>query len=147
MSNFINSYQGWLEEYKKDKYQTWIRAILSDNQEVYLRNYNEWLELKNFCKSNELSVDKIGLQYKSNSIEIDTKNTDGVYLTKSIFASFGQQEKQTYTVGKVYGSTVKKTIWIIPELIQQLEEEDPIEQCFEEAIIYNYAKSRQTRTI
>lgn len=142
MNKFITSYQDWLEEYRKDKYQTWIRAILNNQQEIYLRNYNEWLELKEFCKTNKLSIEKIGLQYRSNSIEIDTSNTDGVYLTRSIFASFGQQEKQTYTVGKVYGSRVQKTIWLIPELIQQLEEEDPIEQCFEEAIIYNYAKSK-----
>jgi hypothetical protein len=142
MNNFINSYQDWLEEYKKDKYQTWIRATLSNHAEIYLRNYQEWLQLKIFCENNKLGIDKIGLQYRSNSIEIDTTNTDGVYLTRSIFATFGQEEKQTYTVGKIYGSKVKKTIWMIPELIQQLEEEDPIEQCFAEAIIYNYVKSR-----
>lgn len=140
MNNFITSYQDWLEEYRRDKYQIWIRVILNNLQEIYLRNYYEWIELKEYCKIHKLNVEKIGLQYRSNSIEIDTSNTDGVYLTRSIFASFGQKEKQTYTVGKVYGNKVQKTIWITPELIQQLEEEDPIEQCFEEAIIYNYAK-------
>lgn len=138
MSTFITSYQAWLEEYKKNKYKIWVRAILNNNQEIYLRDYAEWTLLKDFCQQNKLSIEKIGLQYRSNSIEIDTSQTDGVYLTKSILATFGQPEKQTYTVGKIYGNKVKKTIWILPELIQQLEEEDPIEQCFPEAIIYNY---------
>lgn len=142
MTNFITSYAVWIEEYKKNKYNTWIRATLSNKEEIYLRDYSEWLILKNYCKDNKTSVDKIGLQYRSNSIEIDTTNTDGVYLTRSILATFGQNEVQTYTVGKVNQDKVKKTIWVTPELIQHLEEEDDIKQCFEEAIIYNYAKQR-----
>lgn len=144
MNTFITSYQDWLEEYKKDKYNTWIRVTFTNDEEVYLRNYSEWLILKNHCKENELGVMKIGLQYRSNSIEIDVSDSDGVYLTRSIFASFGQSERQTYTVGKIFKSKVEKSIWIIPELIKQLEEEDRIDQCFEEAIIYNYAKKRET---
>lgn len=142
MNTFITSYNHWLEEYKKNKYNTWIRAILSNSQEIYLRQYAEWLTLKEYCKKNNLGVNKIGLQYRSNSIEVDTSNTDGVYLTRSILATFGQEEKQTYTIGKLHGTKVKKTIWIIPELLQHIEEEDNIEQCFEEAIIYNYVKEK-----
>jgi hypothetical protein len=142
MNNFITSYTDWLEEYKKDKYNTWIRAILNDGKEIYLRNYNEWMDLKNYCKLHKLCINKIGLQYRSSSIEIDTSGTDAVYLIRSMLATFGKDEKHTYTVGKVYGNKVKKTIWIIPELIQHLEEEDNIEQCFEEAIIYNYATEK-----
>lgn len=142
MNTFITSYQDWLEEYRKNKYNIWVRAITNDGQEIYLRDYDEWKILKKFCQDNKLSIEKIGLQYRSNSIEIDTSGTDGVYLVRSILATFGQQEKQTYTVGKLYETKVKKTIWILPELIQQLEEEDPVDRCFEEAIIYNYAKSR-----
>jgi hypothetical protein len=142
MINFIRSYQDWLEEYKKNKYNTWIRATLTNNEEIYLREYSEWLELKDYCKQKNLGVTKVGLQYRSNSIEVDTCNSDGVYLTRSILASFGQSERQTYTVGKVFESRVEKSIWVIPELIKQLEEEDNIDQCFEEAIIYNYVKQR-----
>jgi len=142
MNAFITSYKDWLEEYKKDKQKTWIRAILSNGLEIYLVDYSEWLTLKGYCKENNLSIVKVGLQYRSHSIEIDTSNTDGVYLTRSIIGSFGSEARQTFTVGKLYGDIVKKTIWIIPELVQELEDESKVEDCFEEALIYDYAKTR-----
>jgi hypothetical protein len=143
MKNFITSYKDWLEEYKKDKYKTWIRVILSNDLEIYLVEYSDWLELKSYCKDNELSVKKVGLQYRSHSIEIDTDGSDGVYLTRSIIGSFGQSTRQTFTIGKLTDGTVKKTIWIIPELLKELEDEDKVENCFEEALIYNYDKERK----
>jgi hypothetical protein len=138
MKTFITSYKDWLEEYKKDKYKTWIRAILSNSVEVYLTDYSEWSELKSHCKDNNLSVKKVGLQYRSHSIEIDTSDSEGVYLTRSIIGSFGQSTRQTFTVGRLVDGIVKKTIWVIPELIKEFEDEDKVENCFEEALIYNY---------
>lgn len=138
MKTFITSYKDWLEEYKKDKYKTWIRAVLSSGSEVYLTDYSEWLELKEHCIDNKLSVKKIGLQYRSHSIEIDTSDSEGVYLTRSIIGSVGRSTRQTFTIGRLVGSIVKKTIWIIPELIKEFDDEDKVENCFEEALIYNY---------
>lgn len=138
MKTFITSYKDWLEEYKKDKYKTWIRAILSNDLEIYLTDYSEWLELKTYCKDNRLSVKKVGLQYRSHSIEVDTLDSEGVYLTRSIIGSFGQSTRQTFTIGKLIDGMVKKTIWVVPELIKELEDEDEVENCFEEALIYNY---------
>lgn len=139
---FITSYSQWLEEYKKDKSKIWIRAILSNSQEIYLIDYSEWFNLKLYCSENKLSISKIGLQYRSHSIEVDTENTDGVYLVQSLIGSFGDSNKHTFTIGKLYKDIVKKTIWITPELIEQLHDEDTIESCFEEAIIYNYAENK-----
>lgn len=144
MTNFITSYQDWIEEYKKDKYKTWIRATLSNDSEVYLVDYSEWLALKSHCESNKLKVQKVGLQYKSHSIEVDTDNCDGVYLAQSIIGFFGESTKKTYTIGKLYGRKIKKTIWIIPELIKQLDDEDDVENSFEEALIYDYTQKRET---
>lgn len=142
MKTFITSYSDWLSEYKNDKYKTWIRAILSNDCEIYLKDYDEWLELKNYCKNNNLSVVKLGLQYRSHSIEVDANGYDGVYLARSILGSFGSQTKQTLTVGLLSGNIVNKTTWLIPELIKEFETKDKIENCFEEAIIYNYCKSK-----
>jgi len=144
MKNFITSYKDWLEEYRNDKNKTWIRAILSNGVEIYLLDYSEWLDLKSYCKEKKLSVKKIGLQYRSHSIEIDTSDCHGVYLTRSIIGSFDKTTRQTFTIGKLVGDTVRKTIWIIPELIQELEDEDKVENCFEEALIYNYDEERKT---
>jgi hypothetical protein len=144
MNTFITSYKDWLDEYKKDKNKTWIRAILSNEIEIYLIDYSEWTKLKSYCQENKLSIKKIGLQYRSHSIEVDTSECDGVYLTRSILGSFGESTKQTFTIGKLIEGTVKKTIWIIPELLQEFEDEDKVENCFEEALIYNYDEERKT---
>lgn len=142
MKTFITSYSDWLEEYKKDKYKTWIRAILSNDSEIYLKDYIEWLELKEYCSINKLGIKKVGLQYRSHSIEVDTDNSDGIYLAKSILGSFGQATKQTFTIGILKNNIVHKTTWLIPELLKELETEDAVENCFEEALIYNYAKEK-----
>jgi hypothetical protein len=144
MKNFITSYKDWLEEYKKDKYNTWIRAILSNDLEIYLIDYSDWFELKIYCQENKLSIKKVGLQYRSHSIEVDTLDSDGVYLTRSIIGSFGQSTRQTFTIGMLHDNIVKKTIWVIPELIKELEDEDNVADCFEEALIYDYSKKRET---
>jgi len=142
MKTFITSYSDWLEEYKKDKYKTWIRATLSNDSEIYLKDYTEWMELKEHCITHKLAIKNVGLQYRSHSVEVDTNNSDGVYLAKSILGSFGQSTKQTFTIGILKDNIVNKTTWLIPELIKELENKDTIENCFEEALIYNYAKER-----
>jgi hypothetical protein len=136
MKTFITSYKDWLEEYKKDKYKTWIRAILSNDLEIYLSDYLDWFDIKTYCK-------EIGLQYRSHSIEVDTVDSDGVYLTQSIIGSFGQSTRQTFTIGTLHNNIVKKTIWVIPELIKELDDEDNVEDCFEEALIYDYTQKRE----
>ena len=143
--NFITSYNGWLEEYRKDKYKIWIRASLSNNNEYYLPEFKQWMDLKQYCQDNKLKVTKVGLQYRSHSIEVDTGDADGVYLIRSLIGVMGENSKQTITIGKLYGDTIKKTMWVTPELIEELTSEDKIEDCFMEALILNY--DTETRAI
>lgn len=133
----ITSYTDWLQEYRKDKYNVWVRVILSNNQEYYLRDYNQWFEIKKICEENTLNVSKIGLQYRSHSIEVDTENADGVYLVRSMIGIMGETAKHSFTIGKIFGNKVKKQIWVTPELIEESSDEDSLEDCFIEAIIYN----------
>jgi hypothetical protein len=135
MSNFITSHEGWLAEYHKDKYNVWIRATLSNGMEYYLPNHENWLELKTLCDQKHLKVQKLGLQYRSHFVEVDTGDADGVYLVRSLIGRMGEKSKQAITIGKVYGSTVKKTMWVTPELVADISDEDPIESCFLEALI------------
>lgn len=143
--SLITSYEAWLQEYRKDKYNIWIRAILSNNTEYYLTNYKDWFEIKKICESQKLNVTKIGLQYRSHSIEVDTTDCDGVYLVKSLVGVMGENTRHTFTIGKIHGNKVKKQIWITPELIEDSSNEDTVEECFAEALIYHNDKS--TRTI
>lgn len=135
MINFITTHDKWLEEYRKDKYKVWIRATLSNNTEYYLPDHNHWIELKYLCDTQKLKVNKLGLQYRSHFVEVDTNNTDGVYLVRSLIGRMGEQTKQAITIGKVHGGIVQKTMWVTPELIADLSDEDPIENCFSEALI------------
>lgn len=138
----LNSYDAWLQEYKKDKYKVWIRATLSNKQEYYLPDIESWKNLKQLCLDSRLKVTKIGLQYRSHSIEVDTSDTDGVYLIKSLIGMMGSNSRQTITIGKLYGNTIKKTLWVVPELIEEFTTNDTIENSFEEVLIYDYEKKK-----
>lgn len=144
MKQFIHTHNDWLIEYKKDKTLTWFKVTLSDKLDYYFSNYSEWAEIKRICKSNKLNVISIGLQYKSNSCNVDTIDADGVYLVRSALGAMGEVTKQTITIGKLYNNIVYKTMWVVPELVEQLNDQDVIENCFEEAIIYNDKQKTET---
>jgi hypothetical protein len=144
MKQFIHTHNDWLIEYKKDKTLTWFKVTLSDKLDYYFSNYSDWADIKRICESNKLNVISIGLQYKSNSCNIDTIDADGVYLVRSALGAMGEVTKQTITIGKLYNNIVYKTMWVVPELVEQLNDQDIIENCFEEAIIYNDKQKTET---
>lgn len=135
MHEFITSHDQWLIEYRKDKYKIWTKVKASNGTDYYLPEHKDWLRFKSFCLDNNLKVTSISLQYRSHSVEVDTMGCDGVYLVRSLIGRMGEQTKHAITIGKVQGDKVKKTMWITPELIEELNDEDPIENCFEEALI------------
>jgi uncharacterized Fe-S cluster protein YjdI len=53
----------------------------------------------------------------------------------------GENTRHSFTIGKIHGDKVKKQIWITPELIEDSSNEDGIEECFAEAVIYHNDKS------
>jgi len=144
MKQFIHTHNDWLIEYKKDKTLTWFKVTLSDKLDYYFSNYSDWADIKRICESNKLNVISIGLQYKSNSFNVDTIDADGVYLVRSALGAMGEVTKQTITIGKLYNNIVYKTMWVVPELVEQLNDQDVIENCFEEAIIYNDKQKTET---
>lgn len=144
MDNFITSYEAWLEEYRKDKYKIWIRVTISNGTEFYLPSHKDWLNLKIYCKNNHLKVDNVGLQYRSHSVGVDTKDADGVYLVRSLVGVMGETSRNTITIGKLYGTQVHKELWITPELMKETEEITDIEECFKEALILNYEEKTGT---
>lgn len=144
----ITSYEQWLQEYRKDKYKVWMRATLSNEIEYYFSEHKEWMSLKSLCESDKLRVKKVGLQYRSHSIEVDTDDADGVYLVRSLVGVMGENSRHTITIGKLYGNIVKKSLWVTPELIAETNDEDTVEHCFKEALILNYeTEQTKTRTI
>lgn len=142
----ISSYEQWLSEYRKDKYRIWVKITLSNNEERYFCEYKDWYDLKKYCNSNKIDVKEIGLQYRSNYLGVDTTDCDGVYLVQSMIGLMGEQSRKTYTVGKLYGDIVKKQIFMMPELIKDREDQDSIDTCFEEGLLFHYGK-RKTEAI
>ena len=144
----ISSHEQWLEEYRKDKYKIWIRATLSNGMEYYLPNHAQWMDLKTICQNQKLSVTRLGLQYRSHFVEVDTSDCEGVYLIRSLIGVMGENSKQTITIGKLNDGIVKKTMWVTPELVAELNSEDKVEDCFQEALILNYdTEKTKTRTV
>jgi len=140
----ITSYEAWLEEYRKDKYKIWIKATLSNGTDVYLPEHKDWIQLKTHCKNNKLRVTRVGLQYRSHSVDVDTEDADGVYLIRSLVGVMGENSRNTITIGKLHGSQVHKTLWITPELVKETEEITNVEECFQEALILNYEEKAGT---
>lgn len=141
----ISSYEQWLTAYRKDKYKIWTKVSLSNNQERYFCDYKDWYKLKDYCKINKVDIVEIGLQYRSHYMGVDTTDCDGVYFVQSLIGMMGETSRKTYTVGKVYGNIVKKQVFMTPELIEDRKDEDPVENCFEEGLLYH--NDRKAKTI
>lgn len=145
MNNFIKQKAEWQKIYTKNRNSAWFHIFLSNKEIIYLRNYKEWLMLKQYCESSNINVDKIKLKYKSHSVEINTHDAQAVYLVQSILGSLSNDTKQTVTVGILNhdNKKIKKTIWILPEIVEYLTEYDSIDRCFTEALIYNNGTTKQ----
>ena len=141
MADFITSHEEWLPEYRKNKYAIWIRVVLSNGQEIYFSDYNIWYDIKSKCEGEKLSINCVKLQYSSNVVEIDTSDNDAVYVVRSLKGQIGGETSHYYTVGILRGDVVYKSMWLTPEMIAEEKEEDTLDNCFEEAIIYNHART------
>lgn len=142
---FINSEDIWITEYKKNKQNIWIIVDYSGGK-FYLRDNKEWLKFAEFCNQNKLCINSVSLRYRSHDLKIDVEDCDGVYIVKSILGMMGQKSRETITIGKVIDDTVHKTMWVTPELIEQLKTVDLIQDCFQEAVAKNHYE-RKTRTV
>jgi hypothetical protein len=138
--SFITSQDQWLKEYRKNKQNIWIVPTCYSTT-YYLKNNTEWLEFVKFCNTEKLTISSIGLQYRSHSISVDTSDCDGVYVVRSLIGMMGEKSKETITIGKLQNDIVYKTMWVTPELIEQLKTEDHIEECFKEALAFNHEKT------
>jgi hypothetical protein len=144
MNNFIYGYENWKSIYNNSpeeiQRQTWVYLKFSNQQEIYLKSYEDLKLVQDFVYTNKLNINAVGLRYKSHNIEIDTKNSEAVYIVRSAKGEFGGSTKNCYTVGTVNGDKVNKTMWITPELIEECSYIDDLDNCFEEAIIYHGTK-------
>ena len=131
------------EKYKKNNRAIWIRCKLTNGQEYNLDDHKDWRNLKTKCEEERIYFSELYLQYKSHQEAIDIDNSDGIYIVKSVMGQMGGETKNYFTTGVVNGEKVNKKMWITPELVVTNQYEDEIENCFEEAIIYDKAKENR----
>jgi hypothetical protein len=127
----------FLKRYKTNKSAIWIRCKLTNGEEFNIDKHDEWIDLKKKCESERLYFSELYLQFKSHKETVDIEDSDGIYIVKSVIGKMGGETRHYFTTGKVKNSKVDKKMWITPELIIDKEYEDEIENCFEEAIIYD----------
>ena len=137
----------WREVFLKNKRATWLIITLKNNKEYYIRNVEEWRNVKSECENNSTFIDKLTIQFKSHRERIDISDVDGLYFAKSVIGILGADSKNTITIGKIKEGKVHKTMWLIPELIVEKEYEDEIENCFEETIIYDQTKENRKEQV
>lgn len=130
-------------EYNKGKNTKNIWIVAKTKSETYfLQNFEDWLKFKNNCDKSNIDLESIGLQYRSHHVKQDVSKADGAYLIRSVKANFGGESIDTFITGVVNGNKVNKILWSIPALIPEDEFVEDIEDCFEEAIIYNNGKKQ-----
>lgn len=135
---YVIGYDEWKKVFISDvryKHSIWIYIKLSNNQEIYLKEYDEWLSFGDYCKQHRVRINKIGLRYRSHQIEMDSSKSDGVYVVRSVKGEFGSDTKQCFTIGLLNDGIVDKTMWLTPELIEESRITDKLEDCFKEAIV------------
>lgn len=107
---------------------------LSNGKDLYLTELRDWLTIPDYCKEYDVKILSISLQYRSNLIDIDTSDVDGLYIVQTAKGLVGEEAQHFVTVGKVYGDVVKKTLYSTPALLANDEFEDKIDTCIEEAL-------------
>lgn len=133
----IDNYIDWKLAYKEDKRAIWIRVALSGGEEYYFKysDFKCWYEIKEICENNCYAIETVKIQYKSNQVEIDTLDCEGVYLVRSIVGRIGGDSIDTLTVGQIYNGEVHKEVYSTPDLLLKDKSVSKIEDCFQEAII------------
>ena len=142
MDSFITTHSEWYEEYQKDRGKVWVVTELSDGSKVYFSEHSTWLKLKEVCIEKQISITQLQLQFRSHLVDIEIDGAEALYLIRSVKGLLGGETKNYITVGKIKSGSVKKDMWLIPELIIEETFEETIDNCFEEAIIYQHGKEK-----
>lgn len=130
----------WIDHYKTNKNAIWIKCKLTNGEELFFDNFNDWIKIKDRLSKENLFFESLSLQFRSHEYKLDVDNCDGIYLVRSVMGQIGSSVKNYYTFGRIEGGKVHKQMLLVPELIVERNETDLISDCFPEAIIYNEKK-------
>lgn len=135
--------QKWAEFYRSDKSNTgfvFIKVMTTDGEHFFLRKYEEWKDVKKYCEENSVFIQDLHLQFRTNQAIIDVEGADALYVVRSVLGAVGQDTRHFLTIGVLSDGKMMKVMYAVPELIREKEYEDSLDNCFEEALIYNEEK-------
>lgn len=138
--------QKWAAFYRSDPSNTrqvFIKVMTTDGKHFFLPvspdgQFTGWMEdVKDHCAKNSVFIQDLHLQFRTNRCIIDVENADALYLVRSVLGALGQQTQNFITVGVMRGDELTKSMYRVPELIKEKEYLDTLDNCFDEAMIYN----------
>jgi tRNA-dihydrouridine synthase len=121
-----------------------IKVMTSDGQHFFFSDYDQWYKVKDRCEKENVIIEDLHLQFRTNKHIVDVSDCDGIYLVRSALGQIGQPTKNYFTIGLLKSDKVYKQMWLTPELILEQEFIDDLSGCFEEALI-RYGKERKIR--
>lgn len=144
-NKIIAGKDSWKAIYNSKKDQchkkTWLTCELSNGSDIFLLEDGNFKDIKDYCLKNNVFIKKAGLKYRSHQIFLDTdENAEAYYIVKSARGSMAGETKNCIVLGILVNGKIKKKAFMLPELIVAYEDEDDIETCFMEALIYNDKK-------
>ena len=139
----IEDKKNFVEAIRNNRSSVFFSVGLSNNKKYYSSDHKDWFEIKEICESNSLCITSLSLQFRSHKEDCDVNGAEAIYLIRSAMGRIGQTSTRNYyTAGKLIKGVVHKTMWITPELVEEKTYEDTLENCFEEALIYNNGKRK-----
>ncbi len=141
-------HEAWQAKYKSlpepERRQTWILLFPESGPTMYIQNFKDWPEVILDLKKNNVRLDKIGLQYRSHTVEYQVKNYDGVYIAQTAKGSTGSTTIHCFSLGFVKDNMVYRTLYTTPDLTPDLQLEDHVDEVIQEALlIYDTEKNIQ----
>lgn len=129
---------------ESDRNNIFILVKTSDGQEIYLKEYKQWLTISDYCSKMDVRIESVSLKFRSHVVTKDTKGFEGVYVVRTAKGKMGGDTKHCYSIGTLKNSLIKRTLWSTPELIEDMTFEDSVEDCIRDALV-TYDNEKKNR--
>ena len=141
-------HKAWQEKYRtlpeEDRRKVWILLFPESGPTMYLQNFKDWPDVLIDLKKKNVRLDKIGLQYRSHTVEHPVNKSDGIYIAQTAKGSTGGVTIDCFSQGYVKDSIVYRTLYTTPDLSPDLQLEDHVDEVLQEALlIYGKEENRK----
>ena len=122
----------------------WILLFPTEGPTMYIQKFKDWPKVIDYLKEQNVRLEKIGLQYKTNTVEYSVKKSDGVYISQTVRGNMGGQTIECFSLGFAKDGVVYRTLYTTPDLTPDLQLEDKIDEVLQEALlVYDKEKNIQ----